>query len=362
MKRGRGRPSKATLAAAAVNGASRSSVATSTYGSADSVSGYSTPMTSNVTTPAPSLLMDKHNLNPDSTSTRSPQSSKLEVVIPMRKTRDSAAERIQKAKDFMMSDTLSTSKQTKRKRNVIPDSEGDDSSDGAPNAGRTRHDEKIARQLQEELDREAAEALIIDDDGDDEHGNGPAAQQDVEANSDSEDYPMADRKGKGKAVYTRRPRTSRAAAQDYVVPDLSEDDEDDDLSDSDYNVHPVKKLRIHSTGRAQQAASKGKQSLAAESNSDDDAPGKLQTSKNCPLLLFLSPISNLLLSYPPMPYPSTDQPSSLPISNPLLQYHKLSCFHLSFDLDKHRRCLGDCVPVFFVSYLLFGCREMSNNN
>ena len=271
LKRGRGRPSKASLAAAAAaKTASRSSVATSTYESADSASGYSTPLTSNVTTPAPSLLTDKSK----PASARSARSTKIEVLIPMRNTRESA-NMIQKAKDYMNKNAS----MSKRKRDVIADSEEDDFADGSPNAGRTRHDEKIARQLQEELDREAAEAVDALISGDDD-GVDYGTQQLVMAPSDSEDYPMADRKGKGKAIATRRPRASRAAAEKYIVTDSDEDPEDDDYSDPGDIEPPAKKQKIVLKGRGKQASAKGKgkQPAGTLSESDDDVSGMLYPS------------------------------------------------------------------------------------
>ncbi|KUI60803.1 DNA repair protein RAD16 [Cytospora mali] len=276
-KRARGRPSKASLAAAAAaaNRESPSSVATSTSKSADSISGSSTPLTSNVTTPAPSLLMDKTK----QPLPRSLRSSKLEVVIPMHKTHSSAADNIQKAKEYMMGNHSTTSK---RKRDIIADSDNDDLSDSYPDPGRTRHDEKIARQLQEELDREAAETMdaqdasVTDNDDNDDDDD---AQQYTMATSDSEDYPLADRKGKGNAVATRPyRRASRAAAQSHVVPDSDEDD-DSDFSDSGDIKPPAKKQKILVKGRGKQGSAKGKQPAAALAESDYDVsvPAKRAT-------------------------------------------------------------------------------------
>ncbi|ROW06111.1 hypothetical protein VMCG_04582 [Cytospora schulzeri] len=263
VKRGRGRPRKASLDAATTRASSSSVATSSTSKSAEPISGDSTPLTSNVTTPAPSFLMDKSK-----PTTRSVRSTKLEVVIPMRNT--SAADNIQRAKDYMMGNNATTSK---RKRDVIADSDEDDLADSLPNEGRTHHDEKIARQLQEELDREAAEtmeaqdALVAEDDGDE-------VQQSAMADSDSEDYPMADRKGKGKAVATRPPRAARAATAKYMVPDSDEDDLDDDYSASDDMARPAKKQKIVAKGRRTQTSAKGKQPVAALSESDDDAPAR----------------------------------------------------------------------------------------
>lgn len=209
-------------------------------------------------------------------STRSLQSSKLEVVIPMLKTRASAADNVQKAKDYMMGTNSTTSK---RKRDFIADSDEDDFSNNDSNAGR---DEKIARQLQEELDREAAEAmeaqdaLVASNDDLTDYNDGDAQQQ-IMGPSDSEDYPMADRKGKGKAVATRPTRAARAAAQKYIFPDSDEDDLDDDYLASDDMGPPVKKQKIVVKGRRKQISAKGKQSAEALSEPDDDAPGELQT-------------------------------------------------------------------------------------
>lgn len=223
-----------------------------------------------------------------------PSFSKIEVVIPTRYIYESTADSIQKAKDYMMGNDPSS---YKRKRTVIADSDDDDLSlsHTSPNPGRTQNDEKIARQLQEELDRETAEAveaqnaLVSDDGGNDGHDDDQqyaVAASDSEdyaladvkgkgkalATSDSEDYPMASRKGKGKAVETRRPRTSRAAAKKFtVIADSDEESDDGDYSDPGSVKPPAKKRKITVVSRRKTPA-KNKQLL-----SDDDVPGKLQT-------------------------------------------------------------------------------------
>lgn len=128
-KKPRGRPRKSATPAVSVTASSVSTSATYTSGS-----DYATPLTSHDATPTPSLL--KENV----LSTRSTRSaSKIEVAIPLPKTSQS------------MSTTLrsSTSVTTsKRKRDVVADSQEDDSDDG--------HDAKLARMLQDEEDANIA--------------------------------------------------------------------------------------------------------------------------------------------------------------------------------------------------------------
>lgn len=175
---------------------------------------------------------------------------------------------------------------SKRKRDVIADSDEDDYSDSYPNAGRTHNDELIARQLQEELDREVAEtmeaqdALVSDNDADLDDDDDDF-QQRTTGISDSEDYPMTDRKGKGKAVATRPPRAARAAAREYTVPDSDEDDLDDDYSASDDMGPPAKKPKTVAKGRKMQRPAKGKQTAVALS--EQDAPGELQSPPRLPI-------------------------------------------------------------------------------
>ncbi|KAJ0117161.1 adenosinetriphosphatase [Diaporthe amygdali] len=268
VKRGRGRPSKASLAAAAAAANTReslSSIATSTYSSADSVSGYSTPLTSNVTTPAPvekAASVDKGK----SASTRSTRSSKLEVVISAVKSRGSATKFNSKAGESLM-DTSARSSRRNRLA-AVPDSEDADFFDDSPNARRIRIDEQVARSLQDELNREV-EGLLSD--------HGPQEQSMI--GSDSEDYAVADPKGKGKAVATRRAPGSRAAAKKRVVQDSdSVIDDDDDDNDSDFAdlAPPAKKQKTAVRGRGKQASAKGKKSVhtnpGSPSDSDEDMP------------------------------------------------------------------------------------------
>lgn len=224
---------------------------------------------------------------------------KLEVLIPMRKTYASVADNIQKAKDYMIGTNPITSK---RKRNCVPDSDEDDLTSDFSNARRICHDEKVARQLQAELDREAAETLeaqdafITNNDDNyndyDDYDDGNAQQQVVGA-SDSEDHPMAsrkgkgkavangppqtaDRKGKGKALATRPPRAARAAARKYTFSDSDEDDPDDEFVDD--IGPPTKKPKTVVRGRRKQVPAKGKQPVVALSEPDNDVSGKLQIS------------------------------------------------------------------------------------
>lgn len=201
-KRPRGRPSRASLLAASRD--SLSSVpASANYSSA---SDYSTPLTSNVATPAPSFLDGK----PGHSSTRA-SSRKIEVVIPAAKSRESNSNlqgmAIEKANRKSL---LNLS--TKRKRQVINDSE-DDFSDDDPNAQRTRHDEQVARQLQAEMDKASAQAI---QDGEDDDP------------LDLSDAPLAMAKGKGKAVAYGGGRATRAKNKAFSIPDSQDEDDEDD--------------------------------------------------------------------------------------------------------------------------------------
>lgn len=268
VKRGRGRPSKASLAAAAAaaaaaNNESLSSLGTSTYSSADSVSGYSTPLTSNVTTPAP-----VDNAKP--TSTRSTRSGNLDTASPAVKSHASATTSNLKANN--QSATASSRASRRNRLAIVPDSEDYDLEDESPNARRIRYDEEVARSLQNELNREV-EGFLSDDD----------AEEQSMLKSDSEDYAATDPKGKGKAVATRKASGTRAATKKRVVQDsdvdvdVNEDDEDDDYSDFADLAPPVKKQKTAVRGRGKQAVAKGKQVAAPiASDSDDDLPRKSQ--------------------------------------------------------------------------------------
>lgn len=187
-----------------------SSVTTSNC--SESVSGYSTPFTSNAATPADSN-----------------RQSKIEVVIPVVKTRDSAAKAMQKAKDYMMGND------TKNKRQIteIADSEDDDLSDPSPIARRTRNDEQVARKLQEDLDREAAEAFVS------EEAYEESVDQDL-MDENSDDLATLDPKGKGKGKSTA-PRSRGRAAAKLAISDS--DDEEEEFSDSIDFEPPTKKRK-----------------------------------------------------------------------------------------------------------------------
>lgn len=258
----------AAAAAAAANSESLSSLGTSTtYSSADSVSGYSTPLTSNVTTPAP-----VDNAKP--ASTRSTRSSKLEAASPAVKSRGSGSKSSLKADNQSMG---ASSRATQKIRLVpVPDSEDEDLADDSPNARRIRYDEEVARSLQDELNREA-EGLLYDDD----------LEEQPIIDSDSEDYAAADPKGKGKAVATRKASGTRAAAKKRVVQD-SDLDDDEDFDDDDHSdfadlAPPAKKQKTAARGRGKQASAKGKRVAAPlVSDSDDDLPCKLQETTLSP--------------------------------------------------------------------------------
>ncbi|KAJ4388808.1 DNA repair protein rad16 [Gnomoniopsis smithogilvyi] len=250
-KRPRGRPSKASLAAAAAAAAaSRDSVSSiTTSNDSESVSGYSTPFTSNAATPA-----------------ESNRQAKLEVVIPVVKSRDSAAKAMQKAKDYMMG------KDSKKKRifTEIADSEDDDLSDTSPITRRTRNDEHVARQLQEDLDREAAEAIQSQDESDDDE-----RVQDDQVDEDSDDLATFDPKGKGRSKPTAS--RSRGRAPTKLVVSDSEDDEED-FSDSVELEPPTKKRKTAVSKGKSKAKGKGKAKMPPppppgfDDDEDDDIP------------------------------------------------------------------------------------------
>lgn len=223
-----------------------------TSNESESVSGYSTPFTSNTATPA-----------------ESNRQSNIEVVIPVVKTRDSAANAMQKAKDYMLG------KDAKKTRDFteIADSEDDDFSNTSPITLRTRNDEHVARQLQEDLDQEAAEAYVSDSDDEE------ALEQD-EMDEDSEDLPLANSKAKGKSV-APRPRPRGRAAASSMVPD-SDDDEEDYSDSGDFEPPSKKRKTAGSKGKtASMAKGKGKARMppppspgSDDDVEDDDIPGK----------------------------------------------------------------------------------------
>lgn len=267
MKRGRGRPSKASLAAAAAAAAaaaneSLSSLGNSTYSSADTASGYSTPLTSNVTTPAPIEIAKP-------TSTRSTRSGNLDAVSPVVKGRGSATTSKSKANSQSVS---ASSRVTRRNRlAVVPDSDDFDLEDESLDAQRIRYDEEVARTLQNELNREV-EGFLSDDEDPEEHSM---------PESDSEDYVATDPKGKGKAVAARKTSGTRAATKKRVIQDsdVDIDDEAEDDEDSDFTdlAPPAKKQKTTVRSRGKQAVAKGKQVAAPPaSDSDEDLPCKSQ--------------------------------------------------------------------------------------
>ncbi|KAF3770920.1 hypothetical protein M406DRAFT_344394, partial [Cryphonectria parasitica EP155] len=235
LKRPRGRPAKAMTAAdTTVNRGSHSSASTSNY--SESASGYSTPLTSNVPTPAPE---------------KSTRAGAIEVVIPMIKTRKGTSEAMQKARDFFKGND------SDRKRGFMEIVDSDDELlDTSPSAQGTRYDEKVARQLQEEFDRQAAEALTLD---------GGQGLFDSDAVEDSDDAVVANSKGKGKAVSALPPRGARTTAK-AVVPDS----DDDILTESDFdNYEPPAKKQKRTTGKVK-GKGKGKGKMPATTFSDED--------------------------------------------------------------------------------------------
>lgn len=255
VKRGRGRPSKASIAAASATRDSISSVTNSN--DSESVSGYSTPLTSNVPTPAPE------------------KSSKFEVVIPSTSSKSHVANAtaMKKARDYMMRNDP----KNKRGYVEIGDSEEDQLSDPSPNARRTRHDEKVARKLQEELDYQAA-ALMQDGDQN--------ASED-ELNGDGDDYSVASPKGKGKGKAVARP--SRSTRNSTNQTGYSAQDSLHDSVDSDYDEPPAKRQKT-----------KGKARMTAppmSDNDDDDIPREL-------LPVLFSHVPRFLSLYLLIPTPS----------------------------------------------------------
>lgn len=173
------------------------------------------------------------------------------------KTRGSAAKALQDAKDFI------TANDSKRKRAdfEVADSEDDELLDDTPNARRTRHDEEVARQLQEEFYRDAnALPSEIED----------SELQDEES-EDSEHPSVPDLKGKGKAVARPQPRTRRSAGK-ASVPDS---DEAEESSDSAEREPPTKRQKKAVVAGAK-ASGKGKGKMpAVPSDSEDDVPREL---------------------------------------------------------------------------------------
>lgn len=166
----------------------------------------------------------------------------------------------QDAKDFI------TAKDPKRKRAVfeVADSEDDESLDDTPNARRTRHDEEVARQLQEEYYREVDDSMSGNDDDDGD----PQGEDDEDVESLSE--PESDLKGKGKAVARPRPRTTRSAVNLIVA------DSDEESSDSIQYEPPTKRQKKAAStgGNVSSAKGKGKMLAVQDSDSEDDLPRK----------------------------------------------------------------------------------------
>lgn len=133
---------------------------------------------------------------------------------------------------------------SKRKRQVpeIADSEEeDDFSESALNSARTRNDEKVARQLQEKLDREAALALVSDVD---QNAPGDEALSDL----DSDQFSDAD----------------VSALPDAAV-GASDNEDEDEAWEEDYEP-PAKKQK------SLKPKAKGKRPMIFDLD-DDDIPG-----------------------------------------------------------------------------------------
>lgn len=288
MKRPRGRPSKASLAAAA-NAVkdSASSITTSNY--SESVSGYSTPLTSNAVTPADSSRAPKLEADLSSAKARGPATS---VKV------------IQRPQDYM----LGIDSKKKRTFLEVADSDDDDAlSDPSPTAQRLRQDELIARQLQEVLDREMAVAIESDDqlrerldremaealESDDDQRVYEVDDSDL---VDSDDF-LSDSmhtttksKSKGKAKATPLRRSGRPAKKAFVKPEDSLDDED---WDSDFEFGPPAKKRRKTAGTnrlvkktVSKGKGKGKASALPESDVESsDAIPRAWSPDSCPMII-----------------------------------------------------------------------------
>lgn len=250
MQRPRGRPSKASLAAAAGSRDSASSITTSK--DSESVSGRSTPLTSNSATPAESTYKGK-----------------LEVVIPFIKSQGSAAsaEAMQRAKDYM----LGKDKKKKRIFSEIADSEDDDNDleELSPAQQRLRQDELIARQLQDALNQEDEDqgAFAIDaDDSDD-----LSTLSDPPEISDSS-IPVTKGKGKGKAkANAPRPRGRPSKKMAVQQPEDDEEEDGEDYPDSD-DFEPLAKKRKVATPKGKgKGKGKGRAKRLALPDSDADS-------------------------------------------------------------------------------------------
>lgn len=152
---------------------------------------------------------------------------------------------------------------SKRKRGFveIADSEDDEMPDPSPMARRTRNDEQVARRLQEEMDHEAAAALVSNDD---------------QGQTDDDESPLSDIfsdtasevKGKGKAV-AHRSRTTRSAAKKVQPDDDEDEDAQDPLSEPVHSEPPTKKRNIR--GKA-----KMPEPPRSDDDDDDEAPSRLR--------------------------------------------------------------------------------------
>lgn len=162
---------------------------------------------------------------------------------------------------------------SKKKRGFIEiaDSEDDDLSDTFPITQRTRNDEQVARQLQEDLDREAAEAYESEDE------SAEGVEQD-QMDEDSDDLATVDPKGKGKGKLVA-PRSRGGAAVKHVISD-SEDDEADYSDSVDFEPPTKKRKTTVSKGKAKsKVKGKGKAkmppplSAGFDDDEDEDMPG-----------------------------------------------------------------------------------------
>ena len=152
---------------------------------------------------------------------------------------------------------------TKRKRDVINDSDDDVYSDDSPDA-------KLARQLQAEEDRKGKISLLSEDE--DEDDNLEALERDIDITATS-----SGRKDKGKSIPSRRTSTRASSAKKPMA--LVDSDPDSDFNDDDSVVEPsISRLASKKKGAKVALPQRKKPAqrivLLDEDDSIDDAPGK----------------------------------------------------------------------------------------
>lgn len=185
---------------------------------------------------------------------------------------------MQRAKDYMLGND------SKKKRGFveIANSEDDDDDlllDQSPAARRTRHDEHIARQLQEDLDREAAEALGSEDDRIMQEVMDQQERDGLSDLSDTVDVVSKGKgKGKGKAVASRSSARYNPHGNDLEddrtlqeLIDQQQRDEPSDLSElSDIDDVKGKGKGKAKVGASRSSARTTKKKVVPVSEDDED--------------------------------------------------------------------------------------------